>query len=49
MRAAVGQTADLFRAMSTQDLACYVNCPVCLQDNFEKVMREKYNLPPVVA
>ena len=40
----VKQTQILFHAMSTQDLACYVNCPLCLQDNFEKVMRKKYGI-----
>ena len=40
----VRQTQVLFRVMSTQDLACYVACPLCLQDNFERVMREKYGI-----
>jgi hypothetical protein len=48
MQAAVRQTAELFNAMSLQDLTCYVNCPGELQDNFEKTMREKYNLPQEV-
>ena len=41
------QSAALLHAMSTQDLACYVNCPLALQENFERVMREKYGIPEV--
>ena len=39
------RTQTLFHAMSTQDLAAYVNCPLSLQDYFEKTMREKYGIP----
>jgi hypothetical protein len=44
MTTPVRQTQTLFHAMSTQDLATYVNCPLALQDNFERVMKEKYGI-----
>ena len=40
----VERTQTLFRAMSTQDLAVYINYPLALQDNFERVMKEKYGI-----
>ena len=44
MTTPVRQTQTLFHAMSAQDLATYVNCPLALQDNFERVMKEKYGI-----
>ena len=40
----VDQSSALLRAMSLPDLIAFESCPLELQDNFERVMLEKYNL-----